>query len=183
MSTFDAIVCWLDHAKPLTDFILQAAIAVGTIGAVLVAVRRPKVHCIVTLTASVGAQQSRVNLQITNPSSRPATIIKIFWRPRDLRDGTVELGGMLFVNGIIRPFPVTISEGEFVEIVYPILDAIASHAIAIEKIQQISGRALEEYISKSYFSLVAVHKLINVRLPGDVTREVASRIEFARTPI
>lgn len=183
---FQSLISWLADIKPLTDLILQALVAIGTIGAVLVALRRPGLRCTVSLvksTGAIGGQQSRVALQISNPSSRPATLVKIFWKPRNYRDGTIELGGLPFLNGIARNFPLTISEGEFVEVAYPILEGIAVHAIKIEKIKHLSGQHLRRYLERSYFTFVAVHKVLDMRLSKDVAAELANRIEFARAPI
>ena len=183
MTTFLAIATWFEDAKPITDFVLQLAIAVGTIGAVWVALRRPKLDCHLSLVSGAGVARARLRLQITNPSSRPATLIKVYWRPKDIRDGTIELAASPLLNGIMRPFPVTIAEGQYIEITYDITAEIAVRAQLVDKVSQSNLEELKEYISKSRLSCIAVHKAIEIRIPKDVAAEIARRIEFIRAPI
>lgn len=183
MTTFSAIARWFEEAKPITDFFLQFAISVGTIGAVWVALRRPKLECRLSLVQTAAVPLARLRLQITNPSSRPATLIKVYWRPKDIRDGTIELGASSFLNGTMRPFPVTIAEGQFVEITYDITAEIANRAQLIEKVSQSNVEDLKKYISKSRLTCIAVHKAIEIRIPKDVAVEIARRIELIRAPI
>ena len=87
MELIDHVLDCLEHFKPLWDFLT----AVGTVGAVVVALllalRKPKVH----LFPGARMQGTTIVLSATNKGSEPATVLGWEWRAACIEGGRVDL--------------------------------------------------------------------------------------------
>jgi hypothetical protein len=89
---------WLEHLKPLWDFLT----AVGSIGLAVVtawlATRKPKMH--LSVSTAMADDGDRVKITAINDGEAPAVFLKFSWRASGFKSGRIDLTrGDIWVNG------------------------------------------------------------------------------------
>lgn len=182
MPIMECVLKWLEHFKPLWDFLT----AVGTVGLAAVtfylATRVAKVH--LALTISLMNENQTIVVTVTNDAKAVPVLLKCVWRTREFEFARVDYQiGMCQLNGHPTGYGAQRLVNGDVLTIWAAVQEIARQADASLP-KDLAPNQLDRLVRESSIAwATSTGDSFSMPLPPDVQTVLANRIKLIRTPI
>lgn len=171
----------LEKLRPLTDLVIGVATAVGTVGAVIVATRKPKAA--LKPSARLDASAMHVDVTIENQDS-VAPMIRTFYLCAPFTNlRQIEIApAVFFVNGMFLPPGRRIEYGDICLAKFKVDDLATEAEAHIAKLATES--TVRDCLRKASLRIATTTgESFTVRLAREITDPIAKRVLLIRAPV
>ena len=180
MEWLNSLLSWLAKLRPLTDLLIGVATAVGTVGAVIVATKKPRAA--LKPSARLDADAKHVDVTIEKQNSI-APMIRAFYLCASFpKLRQIEIApAVMFVNGMFLPPGRRIEYGDICLAKFKVDDLAtsANEHIAVGATES----EVRDCIQKASLRVVTTTgESFTVRLAREISNPIAKRILLLRAP-